>query len=227
MFGPVVPTPYDLRFSLLGIPVRVSPWFWLMSAILGWSAIELGLQFLLLWVLAVFISILVHEFGHALTARAFGYPPRVLLYQFGGLAMYTPDHKYALWKSLLTVAAGPFAGILLGGAVLILTLTLRTQKIEMTDEAAMFLSDMLYINFFWSAMNLLPVLPLDGGQMSRDLLLMVTPRRGMQFALIISAVVGAGIAIWALTSQQLYIAILFGSMAGGSIQELQRRRQMY
>lgn len=227
MFGPVVPTPYDLRFTLLGIPVRVSPWFWLMSSILGWSAVQIGVQFLLLWVLAVFISILVHEFGHALTARAFGYPPRVLLYQFGGLAMYTPDHNFALWKSLLTVAAGPFAGILLGGAVLILTLVLQVQQIEMTDEAAMFLSDMLYINFFWSAMNLLPVLPLDGGQMSRDLLLMVTPRKGIRIALIISAVVGGLIAIWAVTIQQLYIAILFGSMAGGSIQELQQRRHIY
>ena len=224
MFGPVTPTPYDLKFSLFGIPVRVSPWFWLMAVVLGWGAMRAGMQFMLLWVTAVFVSILVHEFGHALTARAFGYPPRVLLYQFGGLAMYTPDQRFSLWRSLLTTAAGPLAGLMLGGAVLVGTVVLVVQEIAVTRETDFFLTQMMYINFFWSALNLLPVLPLDGGQISRDLLLMLNPRKGLRIALVVSAVVGAGVAVWAFVAGQIYLAILFASLAGGSINELQQRQ---
>ncbi|MEZ6147021.1 MAG: hypothetical protein R3B91_16710 [Planctomycetaceae bacterium] len=83
MFGPVQPTPYDLTFSLFGIPVRVIAWFWLTAVILGFSSVHIGPEYLLAWVAIVFVSILVHELGHALVAAAFGYPPRILLYHFG------------------------------------------------------------------------------------------------------------------------------------------------
>ena len=88
MLGPVQPTEYDLQFSVFGIPVRVIPTFWLLAALLGWSLIQLGLIYVLVWILVVFVSILAHELGHALTAARLGYPPRIFLYHFGGVAMF-------------------------------------------------------------------------------------------------------------------------------------------
>jgi stage IV sporulation protein FB len=58
MFGTVAPTPYDLRFSLFGIPVRVHPFFWLVSLVMGWS--PHAPQLMVVWVACVFVSILVH-----------------------------------------------------------------------------------------------------------------------------------------------------------------------
>lgn len=63
MFG-VPETPYDLRFQLLGMPVRVHPLFWLVAAMLGWRNENIPL--VLIWVGCVFVSILVHEYGHGL-----------------------------------------------------------------------------------------------------------------------------------------------------------------
>ena len=61
----IAPTEYDLRFRLLGFPIRVSPWFWLTSAIVIWNVSE-RLDHKLVGIVAVFISILIHELGHAL-----------------------------------------------------------------------------------------------------------------------------------------------------------------
>jgi hypothetical protein len=84
-------TPYDLRWRMLGTDVRVSPWFWLVSAIMGWSAMEQGVVYLVLWIACVFVSILVHEFGHVLMGRVFGTDGHIVLYSFGGLAIGSSD----------------------------------------------------------------------------------------------------------------------------------------
>jgi len=58
---------------MLGTNVRVHPSFWIVSALLGWSWFtDEGFPYLLLWILCVFVSLLVHEFGHILMARCFG-----------------------------------------------------------------------------------------------------------------------------------------------------------
>ena len=74
-------TPYDLRFRMLGIPVRVHPLFWLVSAMMGFNGDDpVGT---LIWVACVFASILAHEYGHGLMGRAFGAHPQIALYWDG------------------------------------------------------------------------------------------------------------------------------------------------
>ena len=80
-------TPYDLKFSFLGFPVRVHPAFFIMPIILGQSIFQLadmlgvnmGVTLMVLTVV-FFISILVHELGHTLAFRYFGIDSRILLY---------------------------------------------------------------------------------------------------------------------------------------------------
>jgi len=120
------PTPFDLRFSVLGFPVRVHPAFFLMPLILGGGLLQgddagsTGLNFLVLTGV-FFVALLVHELGHALAMRFFGQPSYIVLYWMGGLAI--PDS--GRWNSgrarartpmsqLIISAAGPIAGILLG-----------------------------------------------------------------------------------------------------------------
>ena len=98
MFGQVPQTQYDLHFQVLGIPVRIHPAFFVLCVIMGFSegwARELQVNVLvpiLLWTGVVFVSILVHELGHALMARNFGWPPNITLYHFGGLASFQPSY---------------------------------------------------------------------------------------------------------------------------------------
>ena len=83
-------TAYDLNFSLGGVPVRVHPMFWLFTVLLG--ANDPVPLHLLIWVVAVFLSILVHEFGHSLAMRSFGWTSHIVLYSFGGLAVQDGSH---------------------------------------------------------------------------------------------------------------------------------------
>ena len=71
MFGQIAPTEFDLHFSVFGISVRVHPMFWLGTAILGSNWLKAGIEYLLIWIAVVLVSIVVHELGHAVAFRIF------------------------------------------------------------------------------------------------------------------------------------------------------------
>lgn len=226
MFGAVQPTEFDLQFRLFGIPVRVLPWFWLLAALLGGDLLRIdeGWKYLIVWMVVVFFSILVHEMGHALTARLFGYYPRVFLYHFGGLAMYTPDGQYTAGRSILITFAGPAAGLTLGLGTMVGTVLLGVSQVQLqplVDATLMFLIE---VNIFWSVLNLLPVYPLDGGQITRDVCTSMNPRQGMIWTLWISVLVALAIAVAAFAWQQTFLGIMFGLMCYQNFQMLQMRR---
>src|SRR5262249_14879834 len=104
-------TPYDLRWRLFGVHVRVHPMFWLLSAILGFNTTEFGFQYLLFWMACVFVSILIHEFGHVWMGLAFGAEGHIVLYGFGGLAIGS-NRSANPWKRIAVALAGPMAGFL-------------------------------------------------------------------------------------------------------------------
>ena len=82
-----------------------------MAALIGWLNTQ-TIQGALEWTVMIFVSVLFHEFGHALTAVSFGQIARIDLLGFGGL---TQRHgpKLNLWKEFLIVLNGPCAGLLL------------------------------------------------------------------------------------------------------------------
>ncbi|MEW4488848.1 site-2 protease family protein [Thalassoglobus sp. JC818] len=230
MFGSIEPTEYDLRFELLGVPVRVSPWFWAMAAILGFESVKIGVGYLIAWMSVVFVSIMVHEFGHALVAMRFGYPPRVLLYQFGGLAFFEPRRgDFTRFKSITISLAGPFAGFALFGLTLAFgrffyypfAHNLSEESARLIDFTIM---QMLFVNLWWGLLNLLPVLPLDGGRVSQEVCLWISPLRGIQIAATIGAIVAGTVALGFFTIKDYYPAILFGMLCAQNFTLLQDRR---
>ena len=87
MIGEPAPTQADLHFRAFGVPVRVHPWFWVIALLLGLGGGERADPMeTVIWVAVVFVSILVHELGHAFPQRFYGGHPRITLYSFGGLA---------------------------------------------------------------------------------------------------------------------------------------------
>ncbi|MFM7149988.1 MAG: site-2 protease family protein, partial [Gemmataceae bacterium] len=231
-------TPFDLRFSVAGIPVRVHPLFWLMTIVLGWNITqsrvlsENGMVELALWVAACFLSILLHELGHVWMGNLFGARSHIVLHGMGGLAVGAgncPHH----WQRILVSAAGPVIQLLLWGGLVLLIRYLFGPG-EMTPIRFL-IGLLLMINLYWPILNLLPILPLDGGQILRDLAMWISPRKGLLFALYVSFLVSAALAINALAgiNQKAFIPyapvgqytlILFGMFAVGSWQMIQAER---
>jgi stage IV sporulation protein FB len=233
MFGPVGTTPYDLRFHLFGIPVTVVSWFWLAALITGWHP-DSGEypDLLLIWVICLFVSILVHEMGHALTALAFGWPPEIYLYGFGGLAVYRPTYGQTTARSVLISFAGPGAGFLLYGATIAVEHGLIASGWPQTlnERGQMrflyFFGEMQFINLWWGLVNLLPVLPLDGGRIAETVLNRFRPYDGARLAATLSIVVAGVVAAFFLLHRDrfgTYPGLLFGLLAFSNFQALQTR----
>jgi Zn-dependent protease len=245
LFQTPPPTRYDLNFVVLGIPVRVHPLFWLIAAIFGLSASLTGL---VIWIAVVFVSITVHELGHALAFRHHGLNSSIILYWGGGLTVPEPVR----WgygsagvslrpnEEIFVSLAGPFAGFALaalvlagaaaaGGAVVVdFLLWVLPFPVVLLPWGGPILqsliSTLLWVNIFWGYINLAPVFPLDGGNVTRYALLQADPLNGVRTSLWISVIAGATIAFVGLVFLgSLFLAVLFGFMAFQSYQSVRGR----
>ncbi|HSG70615.1 MAG TPA: site-2 protease family protein, partial [Planctomycetaceae bacterium] len=181
MFGQIPETPYDLRFNVAGIPTRVHPGFWIIAAIVTWYPGNLGI--VLVGISCVFVSILIHELGHALLARQFGWPPNIVLYYFGGLAYYTPTWGQTRGKSIAISLAGPGAGFLLYGLVRGLRYYYQMNHPGIFESyyvsSAFFFLE--FLNLWWGILNLLPIFPLDGGRVAQEIFQGINYSRGLEW----------------------------------------------
>ncbi len=196
-----------LQFNVLGFPVGIQWFFWLLAVVMGgglhadtrddWIDVAL-------WVIVVFVSILVHELGHALAARKFGYHSTIVLHGFGGVTII-PHAQFTRGQSIWVSLSGPLAGFLLAGVTLILSRLVHTEYAAVRTMISM----SLFINIVWTLVNLLPILPMDGGQIFRELL---GPGR-LKAACLVGGILAAIIAAYAIKWQQIYLAFLFGYFA--------------
>lgn len=229
MLGNYQPSELDLCFHIAGIPVRVTPWFWGGSIILGWESMRLGPPFLMMWVMVCFVSILVHELGHAIVARWLGcHVVETVLYMMGGVAVYLPGRDYSHGKSILISLAGPGAGFILWGLMtyviqepLLQFAVLRLDP-KFTSLIIFGVIQWNYVNLWWGLINLLPVLPLDGGRVCQGVCRSMNPIRGDRTAHWIGAFVAGAAAVWFFMNQNTYPGILFLSFAISNWQALQR-----
>ncbi|HEV7224424.1 MAG TPA: site-2 protease family protein [Pirellulales bacterium] len=247
-------TQYDLHFAVAGVPVRVHPLFWLISLLLGvgaWNEPNPPKE-ILLWVAAVFVSIVVHELGHALAFRFYRQRARIVLYSFGGLAIadsQEPFGGYGDYASsyreergpgakIMISFAGPLAGFLFAALVLLaiwlsghqkpvvfggpMLLAIPFEPYE-SENLNVVLRNLLFVNVFWGLVNLLPIFPLDGGQISRELLTHYHPRDGLRQSLLLSIFAAIVVALWALVKlEDKLMAIFFAYLAYVSYQVLQQ-----
>ena len=229
-------TQADLNFVLFRFPVRIHPFFWLVAVILGYQAISTPAD-LLIWVLALFLSILIHELGHAVTMRLYGFHPWITLYGMGGLASYNRGDAYnsrgnGPLAQILISLAGPGAGFLLSGVIIaVVELTGHDALGHLkflfgmaehipdwigTTMLTVFVHHVLFVSLLWGLVNLMPVYPLDGGQIAREILLVANPRDGIRLSLWLSIFTAAALAVIGLLlwqSQGLFVGILFGYLA--------------
>jgi stage IV sporulation protein FB len=201
------PTSYDVRFRLLGVPVRVHPMFWLMGAVLGGLSTspadeQMRVPIILIWVACVFVSVLVHELGHVLMGRLFGSDGTIVLYSFGGLAVGSSNVRRR-WQRILVLLAGPFAQFGLLAAVL---LAGSLWPGASGDGSGLLwrraVRCLVFVNLAWPLLNLLPVWPLDGGQVVREVLGGLMPSaRAVRASLVLSAALAGVLAANALAGE--------------------------
>jgi Zn-dependent protease len=217
--------------KLLGIPVKVELSFFIISLFLG-AGRGWNLTFLIEWVAVVFISVLIHEMGHALTARAFGLNPEVTLYAMGGLTTWRESKKISPGRSIAISLAGPGAGFLTGALVLLLMSSQFGRVGPEPTLTTMIIRDLLWVNLGWGIFNLIPVLPLDGGNVATSVSELILRRRSSAetASRVISVVTAVAVFIWALSIGWTWVMLMsawFCWINGQWLyQQIQRRRDV-
>lgn len=249
--------PFDLHWRLFGIDFRVKPMFWLMNLLFGYfyvrsfkSVDQHLFAYLGLWLVCAFVSVMVHELGHVTVGRLFGARSDVLLYAMGGAAM-GDFGSLAPWKRILVYAAGPvfglglFAFIEWGLSPVMFSsfqglrsnpwYSVVFNRSRIFEEGPLFsvgLPGMLVIlNLFLNIFNLIPVIPLDGGQIMREVISIIIPRYGVWLAYGLSFLLAGAVTVYSVLKvfrpgipypplDPLFNAIIFGMMAFSNLTAL-------
>lgn len=189
-------------FTYSGIDVFLH-WSWFLIAIyeirlrsgryssITWNILEY---------LALFLIVLMHEFGHALACRQVGgFANRIVLWPLGGVAYVDPPPRPG--ATLWSIAAGPLVNVVLVPVLFAATAICRAGNLAATSPDLMrLLSSVTWINSGLLIFNILPIYPLDGGQILRSLLWFVMGRaRSLMVATILGlfgVIAFIALAIW-------------------------------
>jgi Zn-dependent protease len=196
-----------LGFNLLGFPTRVDASFLLIVGLIGFDGSG---SHLAIWVAVAVASVLGHELGHALAARSLGATASISLAGLGGLTSSVRAEPLRRGESAFLTVAGPLAGILLGLPVLY---ALHALDWPSWTNGGFALRSAAFTTLGWSVLNLLPMLPLDGGHLL-ELALPGTPaaRRRLAAQLSIGVAVVAGyLAVKAGMQYGMFLALMFGA----------------
>lgn len=185
------------------IPIAIHPLFWLIALFIGWMW-TMSLVGSITCLLIILGSVLFHEFGHALTAMAFGQKARIELAAFGGFT-YREGAKLSLPKEFLVVLNGPITGLILFvGAYLL------QHFVVIENEALNFAVRFTMIaNLFWTIINLVPVLPLDGGHLLSIILEAIFGFKGIKMAIVVGLVISVVISIVFFAMGMFLVGALF------------------
>lgn len=163
------------------IPISIHPFFWLLAGFIGWINSSGSFLWIGIWIGIIFFSVLIHEYGHALTSVCFKQKARIQLVAMGGVTTFTgPKLNYL--QQFLIVFNGPLFGFFIFLAATFLL------QFEWSPLFASILKVTQIANLFWTIVNLLPVPPLDGGQLLRIVLEANFGIAGFKASLLIGAI---------------------------------------
>jgi Zn-dependent protease len=212
--GPAEPSPGVKIASPFGIPVFISPYWFLIAGLFVFLYARglvqqvpetLRYPIAAAFVVLLYASVLVHELSHSLVARGFGLPVRrILLYPLGGFSEIEREPP-SPGREFLVSAAGPAISLALAAGAYALTRVVPAGSVIRVLLAQLFLANLLVGVF-----NLLPGLPLDGGRMLRAGVWKVTGRAGQ--ATVVAAWAGRVLALAVLV-----IPLAIYARSGGGI----------
>ena len=198
-------------FHFAGVDVFLH-WSWFLVALfevnaragrysfVGWNVLEY---------VALFVIVLLHEYGHALACRQVGgRADRIVLWPLGGVAYVDPPPRPA--ATLWSIAAGPLVNVALLPVLAVLLMVARSSGWTQTmPNLYALLMAVVFINVGLLIFNILPIYPLDGGQILRALLWFVLGRaRSLMVATLLGFVGVAAFLFLAFRSGSIWIAAL-------------------
>lgn len=205
-----------VEFKLFGIPVRVEVSFWITLGLLGFISFgveENGILKIALFVLAAFLSILIHEMGHALMIKKYRLPTQIVLAAFGGFAQYPAGYLNRKQDFLVTLA-GPAIQLACGLAVYLGLMQYGSPQ----NMASHFIYFFMSVSIFWAILNCLPILPLDGGRMMAAIM---GPKRA-RVVFITGIITSVLVGFLALAVGAIFGLIFMGMFAYQNFQLLQQ-----
>jgi len=198
-------------FRFAGIDVYLH-WSWFVIALIqmqrpinkyssfSWNILEY---------LALFGIVLLHEFGHALACRQVGgKADQIVLWPLGGVAYVQPPPRPG--ATLWSIAAGPLVNVILLPIIAVIWLLAKKLGWNISaPDAYKFISALGLINFVLLAFNLLPIYPLDGGQILQSLLWFVFGRaRSLMIAAVVGLIGAIGLVALAFFDQSIWLGIM-------------------
>ena len=223
-----------MRFRLFGFPVHIHVSFLLVLVILFDT--RLGMIAVLLWTLAVLVSVVLHELGHAATVRRLGgHVEGITIYALGG-ATYWRERGTSLggWRLFVIAASGSAVGLFAGlGLYLYVRLGGLGRFAELAIESpwrihlaaaerygeylVFFVGAFIWVSVVWGLVNWLPIGGLDGSKMLRAVLMKVLGPSGDLHSRIIGMIVGGAVAVWAWRRGLVIAAVLAVVFAGADL----------
>lgn len=238
-------TEYDLNFNFLGFHVRAHPFFFLVCLFIGNNivyapGVNTGVG-VMMGIVVFFVSILIHEVGHSLAHRRYGMGSRIVLYAMGGMAI--PDsagRRVSLThqKSIIISLAGPVAGFLLAVVCIALgTLIVghlpggrllgfvpffyqNTPEFLRYELLMAVINGFVLVNILLNLLNLLPIIPLDGGRISQSTFEIFDKWDGVRKSLMLSIATAVVCGVWCLKSESTLMAIFCFYLAYQNYQQL-------
>ncbi|HEU0131356.1 MAG TPA: site-2 protease family protein [Mycobacteriales bacterium] len=209
-----------LNFRLLGFPVSIHASFLLVVGLFHFS-ISRDLRDTAIWVAVVTVSVIAHELGHALLAAPCGGQPRIDLYGMAGLTTWQPG-RASRGRRVAVSVAGPAAGVAFGLAALAAGAALRPEPGSAADAVVAYAA---FANLLWGLLNLLPILPLDGGQVVHALMPGRDPATRLRRTAYLSIGVAAVVAVAAFAVGEHYGAAFIVYFAFGNVQTVRALSQ--
>ena len=176
----------------------------------------------------VFISILIHELGHALVAQRYGLRPAIMFHGFGGITVHSPALNSK--QEFKITFAGPAAGLVVGGLFFLIQILFSVLGFDFIwgqfPYLNAFVLNMMWINLVWSIFNLLPCRPMDGGKLMGHILRKFMSEPKAEFTGSVISVILAGLMlVYFVVHHQMwmiFIAAYFLMMNLGGIREAYR-----
>ncbi len=221
------PYPWSqvFRVRLFGFDVEIQLTFLILVIFVidsGLSGVAIGL-----WVAAAFLSVLIHELGHAFTARAFGgQVAGITIHALGGVTMWRETKKMSGFKRFLVAAAGSGTGLIIAAGLFLLVkagvfgrfadLLIETpwriflgDMDRLGEYGLFFLGTFIWVSVVWGLVNWLPIGGLDGSRMLSEMLVKFLGPRGAFHAAVIGIIFAVVAAIWFFQRGFLFAPILF------------------
>lgn len=209
------------------IPIYIHPIFWVLILVIGWlnssSSGSFNEQILTtaIWAVIILFSVLIHEYGHALTALAFGQQARIELVGLGGVT-YRQGKKLKLWQDFIVVLNGPLAGFML-----FLAAGIFKQQIGESDTIISYVIFItMWANLFWTILNLVPVHPLDGGRLLSIIMEGIFGLKGLRFSFLISGILAVLISFFFFSLHAILGGAIFLMLAFESYRAWSGSRHM-